>query len=134
TVTGRPRRVGWLDLPALRYAIRVGGITHLAIMKLDVLNGLDEIRVATGYEVLDTRLKEFPANDETLATVKPIWKKIPGWKEAAVKTGKSWKLTKPVEAYLAYLEKKVGVPIVIASVGPARDATVVRRKHPFGRR
>jgi adenylosuccinate synthase len=133
TVTGRPRRVGWMDLAALRYAVAVGGITHLAIMKLDVLNGLKEILVATGYEVLDTKLKTFPSNEEALTSVKPIFKKLRGWKEAATKTPKGWKLGVEAEAYLKYLEKETGVPIVVASVGPARDATIVRRKHPFGK-
>jgi adenylosuccinate synthase len=133
TVTGRPRRVGWLDLPALRYAVRVGGITHLAIMKLDVLNGLDEIRVATGYDAPDGQSKAFPASEESLASVKPVWRSLPGWAQAATRSTGQWKLSRPAQAYLAFLEKALGIPIVLASVGPARDATVVRKKHPFGK-
>ncbi|MBI2077485.1 MAG: adenylosuccinate synthetase, partial [Euryarchaeota archaeon] len=134
TVTGRARRVGWLDLPALRYAIRVGGITHLALTKVDVLEGLEEIQVAVSYRTKGASLRVFPSDETVFASAAPTFKKIPGWARTATRKGKSWVLSKESRAYVGFLEKSLGVPIVIASVGPGRDQTLELRKHPFGRR
>lgn len=132
TVTGRARRVGWLDLPALRYAIRVGGITHLALTKLDVLNGLKELRVAVAYELDGKRISSFPASEASVGRLKPVFRRLKGWDEAASRSGKAWRLSSGAQAFVGFVERELKVPVVMASVGPARDATLVLRKHPFG--
>jgi adenylosuccinate synthase len=133
TVTGRARRVGWLDVPALRYAIRVGGITHLALTKIDVLEGLDEVRVGIKYDGKGRAATQFPTHDEHVRAVKPVYRSFPGWSTTAVKVKGGWRLSKGAADFVRAVEKLVGVPIVFASVGPARDRTIRLRKHPFGR-
>lgn len=134
TTTGRARRIGWLDLPALRYAIRVGGITHLAIMKLDVLSGLDRVLVATGYRIGGKVVREFPSEDDELRRAEPIYRGLRGWETAAEKSRGGWRLSREASAFLSFVEKSCGVPIVLASIGPERDATLTLRRHPFGAR
>jgi adenylosuccinate synthase len=132
TVTGRARRVGWLDIPALKYAIRVGGITHLALTKLDVLSGVDQVMVGVRYEGKGVAASQFPTHDSQVRASKPVYRAFKGWTETAVPQGKKWKLAPRAAAFVKAVEKLAGVPIVMASVGPARDATIVLRKHPFG--
>lgn len=133
TVTGRARRVGWLDLAALRYAVRVGGITHLALTKLDVLDGLDEVKVAVAYTLDGKRVSAFPASDTSVGRLKPVYRALKGWKSAAVRRGAQWVLSREASALVRLVEAQLKVSVVMASVGPARDATLVLRKHPFGR-
>lgn len=132
TVTGRPRRVGWLDVPALRYAVRVGGITHLALTKLDVLNGLEEVQVATAYTSGGKRTGAFPASDTSVGALKPVYERLDGWTEAATGSGSRRALSKGAASFVRFVEKAVGVPVVMASVGPSRDATLALKRHPFG--
>jgi adenylosuccinate synthase len=134
TTTGRPRRVGWQDLVALEYAVRVGGITHLAVTKLDVLNGMSELRVCVGYRRDGRALRGFPADVEDLARVEPVYRRMKGWLEAARRRGGRWVLDPSVRQYLRFIETHVGVPVVVASVGPARDETLVVRPSPFSPR
>ncbi len=131
TTTGRPRRVGWLDLAALAYAVRVGGITQLAITKLDVLSGIQQLKVCVGYRLNGKRLSTIPAGIEDFARVKPVWTALPGWVEAAKKTKGRWTLAPAARRYLRFVEQALGVPVVVGSVGPARDETLVLQKNPF---
>ncbi|WP_268122409.1 adenylosuccinate synthase [Roseivirga pacifica] len=124
--TGRPRRCGWLDLPALKYAIMINGVSQLFMMKADVLSILEEIKVCTHYKLGDGTVTEeipFQLMDEEIT---PVYKTFPGWKEdiTAVKDFDSM----PVELkdYIKFIEEQTGVPITIVSVGPDRTQTILR--------
>ena len=124
--TGRPRRCGWLDLPALKYAIMINGVTQLFMMKADVLSILDEIKICTHYKLSDGTLTEempFQLLDEE---VSPVYKSFKGW-ATNVRNVKQYKEL-PVEliSYIEYIEKETGVPITIVSLGPDRTETIVR--------
>ncbi|PVX50083.1 adenylosuccinate synthetase [Balneicella halophila] len=120
--TGRNRRCGWLDLVALNYTIMLNGVTQLAMMKADVLNEFDTVKVAVGYEIDGKITKEFPY--ELTDEVKPVYKEFPGWKidvDGVLKTGK---LPKELKEYIAFIEDETGVKIKILSLGPDRKATL----------
>ena len=122
--TGRPRRCGWLDLPALAYACRVNGLDELIVTKLDVLDTFDEIRVAVAYEgVADGR---FPTDAAALERCRPVWESFPGWK-TPTSGARRWR-DLPVRActYLEWIERRTGVRISRVSVGAARDAEIHR--------
>ncbi|MBP8824551.1 MAG: adenylosuccinate synthetase, partial [Flavobacteriales bacterium] len=118
--TGRPRRCGWLDLPALRFAVMINGVTELAMMKADVLSGMDSVRVCTGYQIGGQERGSFPF--ELADDVIPVYADLKGW--AALDANRP--LPQEVEAYIAFIEQAVGVPVRIVSVGPDRAATMVR--------
>lgn len=125
--TGRPRRCGWLDAVVLRYAARVNGLTGLAITKLDVLTGLPSIPICTGYrlggEVLDT----LPARQGELDRVEPVYERLPGWTED-LRDVRRWEaLPATAQAYLRRIERLVGLPICLVSVGPGREQTLQLR-------
>jgi len=124
--TGRPRRCGWLDLPALRYAARVNGLTQLVVTKLDVLDRFDQIRVATAYEAGGSAVEAFPTGARRLAECRPVWRTFPGWL-ADTSSVRRWSGL-PVRAreYLEWIERDVGVPITRVSVGAAREAELSR--------
>ncbi len=124
--TGRPRRCGWLDLPALRYAARINGLTSLVVTKLDVLDHFDEILVATAYECEGRELAEYPASARTLAGCRPVWKRFAGWKRSTESARRWADLPAAARAYLEAIEAEVGVPISSVSVGAAREAEVSR--------
>jgi adenylosuccinate synthase len=124
--TGRPRRCGWLDLPALCYAVRVNGLDALVVTKLDVLDGFDEIRVVTGYERDGRQVAGFPAAAHALEACRPIWRSFPGWCTATAAVRRWADLPKPARAYLEWVEGESGVPIASISVGPGREAEVPR--------
>ena len=122
--TGRPRRCGWLDLPALRYAARVNGLDALVVTKLDVLDRFEAIRVAEAY---DAPGAGFPAAGGGLDRVTPRWRTFPGWR-APTESARRWSdLPAAARAYLEWIEGAVGVPIASVSVGAKRDAEVPRR-------
>jgi adenylosuccinate synthase len=124
TTTGRERRCGWLDLVALRYAVRVNGLTGLCITKLDVLNGLDEIGVCTGYECGTDRYDEMPPHQSTFHHATPVYETLPGWK-GDISGARRWEdLPAEAQAYLARVQDEAGCPIVLVSVGPHRDQTI----------
>ena len=124
--TGRPRRCGWLDLPALRYAARVNGLTRLVVTKLDVLDGFDEVRVAVGYEQDGRPVRGFPGSARALERCAPVWRSFPGWR-ASTRGVRQWRdLPGAARDYLEWIESEVGVPIASVSVGAERDAEVVR--------
>jgi len=122
--TGRPRRCGWLDLPALKYAIMVNGVTRLFMMKADVLSGFSEIKVCTSYTVNGTEVTELPY---CLADIESLnYRTMPGWK-GDIKVFQKWdELPAELRNYIEYIEKETGVPITIVSVGPDRSATIYR--------
>jgi len=121
--TGRPRRVGWLDLVQLRYSIRVNGITELALTKLDVLDQLDKIKVCTAYKINGRLVKEFPLNSEN---VQPIYTQLKGWKQSTKSMRTYKELPIAVKHYLHFIETFTETPIKIISKGSERTQTVVR--------
>jgi adenylosuccinate synthase len=128
SVTGRPRRTGWLDLPAVRYAVAVNGLDGLALTKLDVLTGLDSVSVCVAYDTPSGRTTEFPIDD--LEHAKPVLKTFKGWKEELGSARKMDDLPAAAREYLAFIEKELGCPLVLVSTGPRRDETIVLRD-PF---
>ncbi len=126
TTTGRPRRCGWLDMVALRYAARLNGMTHLAITKLDVLDEVDEIRVCTAYRVDGEVVTHFPAAVSALARVEPVYETLPGWRRATV-AARDWSdLPSRAMAFVTRLEQLLRLPVAIVSVGADRVATFAR--------
>lgn len=121
--TGRPRRCGWLDLPALQYAIDVNGVTNLIMMKSDVLSGFDTIRVCTGYMHNGIKIDHLPYNIED-GEVEPIYEDLPGWKEDITEIENYEDIPQSLKNYVSYLQEKLAVPISIISVGPNRNQTI----------
>ena len=128
SVTGRPRRTGWLDLAAIRYAVRVNGLDGLALTKLDVLTGLGEIKVCTRYKTKGVESDELPLDD--IDAAQPIYRTFPGWKEDLASARALADLPENARNYVKFIEDEVGCPVVLVSVGPRRDDTVVL-KDPF---
>ena len=124
--TGRPRRCGWLDLPALRYAARVNGLTRLVVTKLDVLDAFDELKIAVGYECEGKPVRGFPSSARVLERCTPVWKSFPGWKSATTGVRRWADLPAAARAYLEWIESEVGVRIVTVSVGAERESEVTR--------
>ena len=122
--TGRPRRCGWLDLVALKYAIRINGITNLALMKMDVLSGMDEIAVCTAYKIDGDLVRDFPLSNEALDKAEPVLEKFKGWKEDISKVTQLEDLPQAARDYVSFLEKDLKTPIDVVSVGPGREETI----------
>jgi adenylosuccinate synthase len=122
SVTGRPRRTGWLDLPALRYAVRVNGLDGLALTKLDVLTGLDEIKVCTAYKTPAGVTSEFPIDDAEHAV--PVYESMPGWHGDLGPVRTMAALPEAARRYVDRIERDSGCPVVLVSVGSRRDETV----------
>ncbi|WP_337745502.1 adenylosuccinate synthase [Dialister invisus] len=125
TVTGRPRRVGWLDARAVRYAAALNSFDYLAITRLDILDELEEIKVCVGYEYERKPVKEYPADLKFLSKVTPVYKTYKGWKEKISAIRDYDRLPALCKEYLADISKEIGVPIGIVSVGPSREETIV---------
>jgi adenylosuccinate synthase len=130
SVTGRPRRCGWFDAAALKRSVQVNGVSGLCITKLDVLDGLDTIRVATGYKVRGEKRDILPVGAEALSVCEPVYEEHPGWQESTLGVKSFDKLPMAAQKYLRRLEELVGAPIAIISTGPDRVETIVL-KHPF---
>ncbi len=126
TTTGRPRRCGWLDLPALRYAVRVSGVTGFAVTKLDTLTGFDPLRVAVAYELDGERLTEWPRHAHLLARCRPVYAELPGWHEEIGGARRVEDLPRAARSFLELIEEATGVPLDLISVGPDRADTIVR--------
>ena len=124
-VTGRERRCGWIDLVALRYAIMINGVTKLIMMKSDVLDSFDTIKACTEYEVNGTPTRDFPYSIDDTDAVKPVYTELPGWKADLTKVTSAAEFPKAFADYIAFLEKELGVPVAIVSVGPDRSQTIV---------
>lgn len=123
--TGRPRRCGWIDLPALKYAIMINGVTQLIMMKADVLDGFDTIKVCTHYDLNGEQIDYMPY-DIVTTEVKPIYKELPGWKTDLTKLSSIEEIPAELNSYVEYLEQELNVPITIVSVGPDRKQTLLR--------
>lgn len=124
TTTGRPRRVGWLDLVLLRYAVRINGITELALTKLDILSGLDRVLLCTGYRQEGHEFFNLPFGPSDLSGYEAIYEEVPGWQEE-IRDARRWE-DLPVEArsYILRIEELVGVQVRLVSVGPEREQVV----------
>jgi adenylosuccinate synthase len=124
STTGRSRRCGWLDLVALKYAIRLSGITSLALMKLDVLSGFEKIDVCVAYELDGQRITEYPVSPGDLARCKPLYETLNGWKEDLTAAKSVADLPRYAQEYIQFIGAACAVPIDVVSVGPGRDQTL----------
>ena len=122
--TGRPRRCGWFDAPVAAYAARVNGLTGIAVTKLDVLDTLAEVRIATGYRLGGETGVAFPATDWELEEVEPVYETLPGWRSATTGARRLRELPKQARSYLERIEELVGTPIAMVSVGTRRSQVI----------
>jgi len=131
SVTGRPRRCGWFDVPLMRYAAMLNGIDSLVVTKLDVLDELDKIPVCVAYRCGRHEVAEIPPTSRGLETVEPVYECIPGWQTATAGITSFEELPENARQYLAYLENRTGVEVGCVSTGPERNQTIVRRGSRF---
>lgn len=131
TVTGRKRRCGWFDVPALKRSIQINGVTGLCITKLDVLDGLKELKICTGYKLSGGVADLMPMGADEVADCQPVLETMSGWDSSTVGATSLGQLPEAARAYLARIEALCEVPIDIVSTGPERDETILRN-HPFG--
>lgn len=124
SVTGRKRRCGWLDLVALRYTVMLSGVTRLIMMKSDVMDSFEEIKVCVGYEIDGQRTTDFPY--ELTDSCKPIYKTFKGWKRSSSEFQSEADFPQELKDYIAFIEQELDVPIAVVSVGPDRDQTIER--------
>lgn len=125
TTTGRPRRCGWLDLVALRYAVMLNGVTEVALMLLDVLAGFDELKVCTAYRVGGALTERFPPDAHDLAQAQPVFETLAGFKEEVGGARERNELPEGARRYVQFIEDALGVPVRIVSVGPDRVQTII---------
>ena len=125
-VTGRERRCGWIDLVALRYTIMLNGVTQLIMMKSDVLDGFEEIKVCNSYKINGVETTDFPYSIED--DIEPVYTTLPGWKTDMTKFKSEDEFPQEFKNYIEYLERELNVPISIVSVGPDREQTIIRKK------
>ncbi len=126
STTGRPRRTGWLDLVALKYAVEVNGVTQLMMMKADVLSGLDSLEVCTSYRYRGEEVDHLPYRLDA-QLLEPVYQSLPGWSEDLTGVRKTTDLPDTLTSYVRYIEDFTGVPVVLVSVGPDREQTLWRR-------
>ncbi|MFA5647322.1 MAG: adenylosuccinate synthase [Bacteroidales bacterium] len=124
STTGRPRRCGWLDLVSLKYAVMINGITNLIMTKADVLDTFDTIKIATAYRIAGVETQEMPFDIDT--EIEPIYKEFKGWKTPITALRSEKDLPAELLNFIKYIETETGVPISIVSVGPDREATIIR--------
>jgi len=124
TTTSRPRRCGWLDLVVLRHSTMISNITKIAITKLDVLNGIDKIKICTHYDLNGEKIDYFPADINDVEKCKPIYKEFDGWDVIDNKTNKYSNLPEEAKNYLKFIEKELKIKISIVSIGPSRIETI----------
>ncbi|CAA9461429.1 MAG: Adenylosuccinate synthetase [uncultured Rubrobacteraceae bacterium] len=127
TTTGRSRRVGWLDLPAVKWAASLNGITHVAITLLDVLSAVDEINICIGYEIDGERIEGYPMHQTDLHHARPVYKSLPGWGEDITWCRMRGDLPSAAQDFVGFVEAEVGAPLCMISVGPERDQAIVER-------
>ena len=125
-VTGRPRRCGWYDAVAMRYAARINGLDILALTKMDVLDGLDEIKICTSYRCGDRTITDFPSDSGVLATCEPVYESIAGWTEPTKGVRRFADLPETAKRYIKRLEEVSGVPVALVSTGSDRYDTILR--------
>jgi adenylosuccinate synthase len=126
TTTGRPRRCGWLDGVTLRYAVRVNGLTEMAITKLDILSRFDSLRICVAYELDGQRVEAFPTDLTVLARCQPLYETLPGWGVDITNVRSFEDLPQEARSYVAYIEDLLSIPASCISVGPGRDQTIRR--------
>lgn len=125
TVTGRRRRCGWFDAVLVRQAVKVGGIDGIALTKLDVLDGFDELKICTGYKYKGQVIQHLPAGQAAQAEVEPIYESIEGWKEST-RGSRSWKdLPATAIKYVRRIEELIDAPVSLLSTSPERDDTIL---------
>ena len=124
--TGRPRRCGWFDVVALRRSSQINGLSGVCVTKLDVLDGLDSIKVCTGYRLHGEVIDLPPSGADALSECDPIYEDLPGWSDSTYGLTRWADLPENAKSYLVYLEKQIGVPIDIVSTGPDRSETIIR--------
>ncbi|PTB17719.1 adenylosuccinate synthase [Trinickia symbiotica] len=130
SVTGRPRRTGWLDAAALRRSIQINGVSGLCITKLDVLDGLEEVKLCVGYKLDGKDADLLPRGASEVARCEPVYETFGGWKESTIGITQWSRLPANAQAYLSRVQEVAGVPIDMVSTGPDRDETILLR-HPF---
>ena len=130
TVTGRARRCGWFDAALLKRSVQINGVSGMCLTKLDVLDGLDSLKLCTGYKLHGKQVDIFPVGAEDAAACEPIYEEMPGWKEPTVGAKSLDALPAAARAYVKRIEELVGVPVDMVSTGPDREETIVLR-HPF---
>jgi adenylosuccinate synthase len=130
--TGRPRRCGWFDAFATRYAAEINGFTSVALTKLDVLDALDEIKVCTGYRLDDRTLDSFPAVSQDLRRVEPVYATLPGWKTSTEGITDVEKLPPQARHYIEFLSREINVEIGLVSTGPERGQTIIYSDSALG--
>ena len=124
STTGRPRRCGWLDLPALKYAIMINGVTQLFMTKSDVMSGFEKIKICTSYLSAGKECIEIPFDN---SPVEPVYSTLPGWKANITDVREFAKLPENLKNYIKFIEGKTGVPVTMVSVGPDREETIFRK-------
>ncbi len=127
TTTGRPRRVGWFDSVVVRHSRRVSGITDLCLNSIDVLTGLETLKICTAYEFEGKLLDEYPPNFRVLEQCKPVFEELPGWTEDITGVRKFEDLPMNAQNYVKRIEALTGIELLTFSVGPAREQTVILR-------
>ncbi|MFJ3046413.1 adenylosuccinate synthase [Herbaspirillum chlorophenolicum] len=130
TVTGRARRCGWFDAALLKRSVQINGVSGMCLTKLDVLDGIESLKLCTGYKLNGKHVDIFPVGAEEAAACEPIYEEMPGWTESTVGAKSLDALPANARAYIARIEELVGVPIDMISTGPDREETIVLR-HPF---
>lgn len=126
TTTGRPRRCGWLDMVALKYAVAVNGLTELALMKLDILGRFQEIQVAVAYEIEGHQVEDFPIDQALFSKATPVYKTFPGWQTDIMDISRWDDLPAEAKNYVEWMEAELQIPIPLVSVGPGREQTLLR--------
>jgi adenylosuccinate synthase len=126
TVTGRTRRCGWMDIVMVNYAIRLSGINEFALMKLDVLDTLETVKICTHYECNGEKVIHFPTSLKKLAECKPVYEELPGWQCDTTGCASFDELPENAKRYVERIEALTGVPVKIVAVGPRRDQTIIR--------
>ena len=124
--TGRPRRCGWFDAVAGRFTVELNGIEEIALTKLDVLDGIDPLRVCTSYRYGGEPLEQYPAEARVLQDVEPVYQELPGWKAQTSGLTRFDDLPKEARGYVGFLEAKIGAPVSMVSVGRRRDQIILR--------
>ena len=127
TTTGRPRRIGWLDLVQVKQAVRVNGLTEIALTKLDILSGLKEVKVCTGYKYKSKIIKEMPSSLTIYRNLQPVYRTLPGWSKINPEPWKDGysKLPENLQNYVSFIEDEIECPVKIISVGPQRHETII---------
>jgi adenylosuccinate synthase len=134
TVTGRPRRVGWFDAVPLRYAVAVNSVSSIMLNKLDILSGIDPLRVCVAYEIDERRVETWPSSGAALARATPVYEEFPGWSQPIHDVRSLADLPENARRYVTAIEEHASVPIVLVSVGPERTQTIERAWRPMRNR